>query len=67
MPQYVAAEEGHTDIVKYFVEQGAIVNITDRTGVSWPCPLLMLLANYQQRIHTVVSRKNTHGQSTLYV
>ena len=46
MPQYVAAEEGHTDIVEYFVEQGAIVNITDRTGVSWPCPLLILLANY---------------------
>jgi len=44
MPEYVAAEEGHTDIVEYFVDRGASVNITDRTGVSLPCLLLMLLA-----------------------
>ena len=43
MPQYVAAEEGHTDIVKYLVNSGASINNTDRTGVSYAMfPLSML-------------------------
>ena len=44
MPQYVAAEEGQTDVLEYLVDSGAGINITDGTGVcSASFPLLMLV------------------------
>ena len=33
-PLFWAAYEGHVDIVRYLVEQGADINIKDKNGVS---------------------------------
>ena len=44
-PLHVAAENAHIHVVKYFVEEGADINIRDHQGVN-NYFILMLIAEY---------------------